>query len=197
MLLLHPPIAPWLIRAADGCRVTLLCRGEPRIADLRAEPDNEELLIAMQPVGAVNGLTRFEAELPWDRGNETTHYALKVIDGRRQRWLAADGVHPHPPPRELHFKVCRAHTPPAWVADQIVYQIFPDRFCQGDPALAVATDEYVHVTRVAVNRGAEPAVLPLPLADLPLAVTRWDGAALSAGEIAIPAAGFALRFGDA
>jgi alpha-glucosidase len=146
VLLLHPPIAPWLIRAADGCRVTLLCRGEPGIAYLRAEPDNEELLIAMQPVGAVNGLTCFEAELPWDRGNETTHYAFKVIDGRRQRWLAADGVHPHPPPRELHFKVCRAHTPPAWVADQIVYQIFPDRFCQGDPSLAVATDEYVYGT---------------------------------------------------
>ncbi|HEX3758572.1 MAG TPA: maltodextrin glucosidase [Kofleriaceae bacterium] len=146
MLLLHPPIAPWLIRAADGCRVTLLCRGEPRIVYLRAEPDNEELLIAMQPVGAVNGLTCFEAVLPWDRGNPTTHYAFKVIDGRRQRWLAADGVHPHPPPRELHFKVCRADAPPAWIADQIVYQIFPDRFCQGDPAIAVATDEYIYGT---------------------------------------------------
>jgi alpha-glucosidase len=146
VLLLHPPIAPWLVRIADGCRVTLVCSGAPDLAYLRAEPDNEELLVAMQRVGEVNGLACYEAVAPWDRANETTHYAFKVIHDRRQRWLAADGVHPHPPPRELHFKVSRAHTPPAWVADQIIYQIFPDRFCQGDPSLAVRTDEYVYGT---------------------------------------------------
>lgn len=144
MFLLHPPIAPWLVRGPDGCRVTLLCAGEPRIVYLRAEPDNEEQLITMHPAGTTNGLARFEAELPWDRANEATHYAFKVLHGRRQTWLAADGMHPHLPPRELLFKVCRAHVPPAWVAEQIVYQIFPDRFCQGDPGHAVATDEYVY-----------------------------------------------------
>jgi alpha-glucosidase len=147
VLLLHPPIAPWLHRTADGCRVTLLCGGvAPGIVYLRAEPDNEELLIAMQPVGEVNGLSCYEAILPWDRANDTTCYAFKILHDRRQTWLAADGTHPHPPPRELHFRVCRGHTPPAWVADQIVYQIFPDRFCQGDPAIAVRTDEYVYGT---------------------------------------------------
>ena len=144
VFLLHPPIAPWLVRGPDGCRVTLLCAGDPRTVYLRAEPDNEELLIAMQPAGVTNGLARFEAQLPWDRAGDATHYAFKVLHGRRQTWLAADGTHPHLPPRELLFKVCRAHVPPAWVAEQIVYQIFPDRFCQGDEALAVATDEYVY-----------------------------------------------------
>jgi alpha-glucosidase len=70
---------------------------------------------------------------------------------------------------------------------------------EGD-ALVFARYTERSVTLVAANRGAEPAVLPLPLADLPLAGTRWsraDGAALSAGEIAIPPAGFALMFGDA
>ncbi len=146
MLLVHPPIAPWLVRTADGCRATLLCRGAPDLVYLRAEPDNEELLVAMQRVAEVNGLACYEAVAPWDRSNETTHYAFKVIHDGGQSWLAADGVHRYPPPRELHFKVCRAHAPPAWVADQIVYQIFPDRFCQGDPSLAVATDEYVYGT---------------------------------------------------
>jgi len=144
VFLLHPPIAPWLVRGSDGCRVTVLCGGDPRTVYLRAEPDNEERLIAMQPAGTGNGLVRFEAELPWDLANDATHYAFKILDGRRQIWLAADGTHPHLPPRELHFKVCRAHVPPAWVAEQVVYQIFPDRFCQGDAGLAVATDEYVY-----------------------------------------------------
>ena len=145
MFLLHPPIAPWLIRAPDGCHVTLLCGGaEPAAVYLRGDPDNEELLIAMQQVGTSNGLRRFEAHLPWDGGNLTTHYAFKVLHGSGQTWLAADGLHRHAPPRELLFKVCRDHVPPPWVSDQIMYQIFPDRFCQGDPALAVTTDEYVY-----------------------------------------------------
>jgi len=145
VFLLHPPIAPWLLRGPDGCHVSLLCGGPaPAFVYLRGDPDNEELLVAMQPVGTVNGLLRFEAALPWDPGNTTTHYAFKVLYADRQVWLAADGTRAHPPPREVQFRVCRDHQPPPWVADQIAYQIFPDRFCQGDPALAVETDEYVY-----------------------------------------------------
>jgi alpha-glucosidase len=145
MRLLHPTVAPWLVRDAGGCTIALLCGGvdRPRVS-LRADPDNEETFIPMRRTGAAGGLQRYEARLPWDSGNTTTHYAFKVIHGRRQTWLAADGAHPHTPPRELFFKVCRDHEPPAWVRDQIVYQIFPDRFCQGDPALAVETEEYVY-----------------------------------------------------
>ena len=162
---LHPPIAPWLVPSAGGWRVTLLVRGAPRMVYLRGEPDNEELLIAMQQVGEAGGVARYEAELPHDRGNPATHYAFKLVGERRQTWLAADGSHPHTPPRELHFKVSR-NTPPDWVADQVIYQIFPDRFCQGDPAIAVTTDEYVYGTgrwRVVQERwGApiDPAVGP-------------------------------------
>jgi len=145
MLLLHPPTAPWLVRGPEGCRLQLLCRGAaPDAIYVRSEPDNEEHLIAMQLAGRTHGFARYEAALPWDRGNETTHYAFKALHGDRQTWLAADGAHPHLPPREVHFKVCDAHQPPAWVADQVAYQIFPDRFCQGDPSHAVQTDEYIY-----------------------------------------------------
>lgn len=145
VFLLHPPIAPWLVRVSGGCRVTLVCgNGDRPTVYLRADPDNEERLIPMQPTATTNGLLHFEAHLPWDPGNDTTHYAFKVLHGRRQIWLAADGTHPYLPPREQIFKVCREHVPPAWVAEQVVYQIFPDRFCQGDSARAVQTDEYIY-----------------------------------------------------
>jgi alpha-glucosidase len=56
------------------------------------------------------------------------------------------------------FRVNRADTPPAWVRDQIFYQIFPDRFCQGDPALAVKTGEYMYTPHrsVIAKRWGEP-----------------------------------------
>jgi alpha-glucosidase len=147
VLLLHPTVAPWLIRTPDGCLINLLCSDpSPGTVFLRADPDNEERLIPMHPAGARHGFARFEAMLPWDRGNDTTCYGFKIVGEHQQIWLAADGPHPHMPPRELLFKVCREHQPPPWVAEQIVYQIFPDRFCQGDPRHAVQTDEYIYGT---------------------------------------------------
>lgn len=145
MFLLHPPIAPWLQRHADGCSVTLLCDREQGLTVfLRAEPDNEEMLIPMRCIGQSGALWQFVAELPWDGGNVNTRYAFKIVHDGSQTWLAADGQHRWMPPLEVHFRVCREHQPPAWVAGQVFYQIFPDRFCQGDPNLGVQSGEYVY-----------------------------------------------------
>ncbi len=86
----------------------------------------------------------FEGDMPWDGGNELTVYAFQVLHDNMQTWLAADGMHAYTPPRELYFRICRDHRPPDWVRDQIFYQILPDRFAQGDPRLAVQTDEYIY-----------------------------------------------------
>jgi len=138
MLLLHPPIAPWLERSDSGCRVTLLS-DQPQLDTvyLRVLPDNEEYLLPMQPAGRVASaaglLHAWRAEMPWDGGNPATRYAFKVLHGGRQHWLAADGAHAHVPPEALHFRAVH-ELPPAWVRDQVFYQVFPDRFARGDAA---------------------------------------------------------------
>ena len=143
MFLLHPTVHPWIQRNAEHCLITLLCdRNDGLEVLLRGEPDNEELLITMEPGPRYHGLYSFCARLPWDQGNATTAYAFKILHDQRQTWLAADGCHAHVPPQAVHFRICRDQQPPLWIADQIIYQIFPDRFCQGNPELAVKTDEY-------------------------------------------------------
>ena len=145
MFLAHPQIEPWLTRGALGCRVVLLVdRATDIKVQLRCEPDNEAKLIDMQPAGMDGALHRFECEFPWDHGNSPTVYCFKVIAEQRQHWLAADGRHPRLPHRDAMFRVNRADQPPTWVRDQIFYQIFPDRFCQGDASLAVKDNEYVY-----------------------------------------------------
>ncbi|HJW12386.1 MAG TPA: maltodextrin glucosidase [Albitalea sp.] len=161
MFLLHPQIEPWLVRTDAGCKLTLLAeRGENMDVLLRCEPDNEALLVTMQYRGRVGELHRFEAELPWDSGNEPTVYCFLVIEQGRQQWLAADGTQARLPHRDVMFRVNRTNTPPAWVREQVFYQIFPDRFCQGDPALAVKSGEYMvgsrHRKVVAKHWGALP-----------------------------------------
>src|SRR6185295_26164 len=126
MFLLHPPIEPWLVRTATGCRVSLLAELSDGLeARLRCEPDNEALLVTMRLAGRAGQLHRFEAELPWDGGNDPTVYCFVVIEHGRQHWLAGDGQHPRLPHRDQMFRVSRADTPPAWVRDQVFYQIFP------------------------------------------------------------------------
>ena len=143
MFLLHPQVEPWLVRTPQGCQVSLLAeRGEGFDVWLRCEPDNEALRVPMRRAGRSGRLHRFEAVLPWDGGNDPTVYCFLVIEAGQQHWLAGDGPHARLPHRDQMFRVHRVDMPPSWVRDQVFYQIFPDRFCQGDPALAVKTDEY-------------------------------------------------------
>ncbi|MBX3606242.1 MAG: maltodextrin glucosidase [Piscinibacter sp.] len=126
----HPAIAPWLVREATGCRVVLLTdRADPEAVFLRTLPDNEEALLPMRPAGRHGALHAWEAALPWDGGNLATRYAFKVLTRGTQHWLAADGAHAHCPPESLHFRV-HPDLPPAWVREQVFYQVFPDRFAR-------------------------------------------------------------------
>ncbi|MEW6705002.1 MAG: maltodextrin glucosidase [Pseudomonadota bacterium] len=132
MQLLHPPIAPWCVRVPEGCEITLLVRSDaPVQAFLRHLPDNEEELLPLQPAGQQAGWACYRGLLPWDGGNEVTRYCFKLLAGGHQRWLGADGVHPRVPTEQQHFRVNREHRPPAWVRDQVFYQVFPDRFARG------------------------------------------------------------------
>jgi len=132
MVLLHPTVAPWLVRTARGWNVALLSDRDDAVAVyLRAMPDNEEMLIRMERAQPSGALYRWEAFLPIDTGNTVTRYAFKVLFEKTQAWLAADGQHPHLPAEDLHFRLNPHEMPPAWVREQIFYQIFPDRFARG------------------------------------------------------------------
>jgi len=169
MFLLHPQIEPWLIREESGCILVLLAERRDGVqAMLRCEPDNEGRLIEMRPAGQDADLHRFQAELPWDGGNETTVYCFKTIHAGRQFWLAADGLHHRVPNRDVMFRICRDTRPPNWVRDQVFYQIFPDRFSQGDPSLQVKTGKYTYGsagTDVVAKRWGEPVDQKRPEAE--------------------------------
>ena len=148
--LIHPPIAPWCVATRDGLQLVLLTRPGDAAAGrvfVRTLPDNEELLTPMHADGTEGhgvALQRWRADVAWDGGNALTLYAFVLADARGHRWLAADGEHALVPPEAVHFRVHPHAQPPAWVRDQVFYQVFPDRFARSGsgpaPAQGVAAE---------------------------------------------------------
>lgn len=109
---------------------------------LRHEPDNEEYLVDMSLVGRQGRLFIWEARIPLNTDQPITHYTFKLLSKTGQFWLDAQGVHLRMPSRSHHFKFNAEHQPPSWVAEQVFYQIFPERFCNGNPDISVQPGEY-------------------------------------------------------
>ncbi len=132
MFLLHPPVAPWLVPGDAGVELVLLTDAPLPAgrAFVRSLPDNEELLTPLQPDGRQGALHRHRARIGWDGALPLLRYAFAVAGDDGLHWLGADGAHAHVPPDALHFRVHRHERPPAWVREQVFYQVFPDRFAR-------------------------------------------------------------------
>ncbi len=113
--------------AADGVR-RLWARttpdGEPRfdraVVDRRVSPFAG---------GPVETWWRVDVEVR----NPLTRYRFLLDGPGGYRWLTAAGVVGHDVPDATDFRLVAFAPPPAWSADAVVYQIFPDRFARSGP----------------------------------------------------------------
>ena len=136
-LLVHHQVPPFL-RTTNGITwVRLLVCGAPAPISvfLRVEPDNEERLLPMAELPGDGAWRVYETELVPNPAEALTVYCFKLLWEGRQLWLDAAGQSPRMPLRERFFRVSTGDGPPDWVADQVFYQIFPERFRNGDATL--------------------------------------------------------------
>jgi len=133
----HAPATDLLEDLGDRLRLRVLTRGAvPRGAWLRTEPHHEERLTPLSVEGGpdARGWTRWVAETAIAPHEATTRYAFRFLFDDHQAWLSADGLHRGEPDPQRHFRHVAGYAPAAWVWSQVVYQVFPDRFRNGDPA---------------------------------------------------------------
>lgn len=139
----HWPVEPWLVQRDGQVRVRLLVSGPmPDALWLRAEPNNEEWLTTMVAVGE-GALRWYEAVLPQNPASNLNRYCFKALYGEQQLWLGSTGVQRWLPPRDRQFSLLIGDSVPEWLAGQVIYQIFPDRFARGDGPVA-AINHYIH-----------------------------------------------------
>jgi alpha-glucosidase len=109
---------------------------------LRSDEDGEAFSLPMtaedlQP-GAAARWWRVELKLKMP----VMHYRFLLFTSDGAWWFDAGGVHAHTPADAQDFRLLADYEAPKWVRKAVFYQIFPDRFYDGDPNNNVRDGEY-------------------------------------------------------
>jgi alpha-glucosidase len=107
---------------------------------LRTTPNGEQRMQEMRPaqVEAVARWWEIELKLQMPR----TNYRFFLQSSEGGYWLSAGGITRYVPTDATDFKILANYHDPAWVQQSVFYQIFPDRFYDGNPTNNVRTGEY-------------------------------------------------------
>jgi len=148
--LFHGQTNEWVEQQGNNLLIRFISNDPEHLVDcyfVRCEPDNEDRLVECSAIDSKpltkTGVT-YQTCIPLSKHVETTYYVIKCLINKKQLWLSAAGLSERMPGREKHFKYNVKSQPPKWVKEQIFYQIFPDRFCQGDKSISVQTGEYLY-----------------------------------------------------
>lgn len=88
------------------------------------------------------GLKYFEA--PLEITENRVQYQFYLVCSSVVYFYTQRGITTYVPDHTYDFVLLANYVQPAWVKESVFYQIFPDRFCNGDPSNDVRTAEYVH-----------------------------------------------------
>ncbi len=136
---------------------------------LRTFPDGEQALTPMQRADSAPPVQWWTAVLPISQ--PTTHYRFLLHAADGMWWFTGNGPGAGLPLDKFDFRILADYERVAWLETAVFYQIFPDRFHNGDPA----TDPQPHEFEF---RGHGPQTYPWgqpPPADQPGPIVFYGG----------------------
>ena len=123
------------------------------------EVDHKYHLLPMKRASASDS-SRYEywqAKLPVGRSRK--HYRFLLADGKSFVWYNAGGAYLSEPESGDFLVLPDFHTP-AWLRDGVMYQIFADRFFDGDPSNNIKSNAYTLSGSATVQRSWQDSPLP-------------------------------------
>jgi alpha-glucosidase len=109
---------------------------------LRTAPDGEQHMSPLKKVDRmVNGVCQWW-EISFSIKMPVTLYRFLILTDEGAYWYNASGLHDFNPTDAEDFRLLADFQSPAWLKDAVFYQIFPDRFADGDPSSNVREGEY-------------------------------------------------------
>ena len=125
---------------------------------LRSMPNGMERLDEMHITRVENGFVYYESTLRMNERRIQYHFYL-VCDHAVYFYTQRE-ITTYLPDHTYDFVLLADYVPPEWVREAVFYQIFPERFCNGDPDNDVRSGEYTqngHPT-IAMERWDLPAL---------------------------------------
>ena len=116
-----------------------------------------ETRVGMKKTGRKGSYEIYEAVTP--PLTELTTYCYEILEGDKTVWLNRAGLHDKEPV-EHNFVIHPGFSVPDWARGAIMYQIFTDRFCNGDPSNDVTEREYIYAKGYAAHKVARWDSLP-------------------------------------
>lgn len=107
---------------------------------LRSVPNGAEFLQEMQLCEVRNGLAYYEAPLKISENRMQYHFYLVCADA--VFFYNQKEITTYIPDHTYDFVLLADYVQPEWVKEAVFYQIFPERFCNGDPSNDVQDGEY-------------------------------------------------------
>ena len=107
---------------------------------LRSAPNGGQLILEMKKRRSENGLAYYATELTMNENRVHYHFFLvcdDIIYYYNQKEITT-----YLPDDSCDFVLLADYVQPEWVRSAVFYQIFPDRFCNGDTESDVKSGEY-------------------------------------------------------
>lgn len=118
---------------------------------LRTFPDGEQMLTPLRRGRATPTAQWWETDLPIREPVVHYRFLLEAEDGIW--WYTAAGPLLLEPRDHTDFRILADYHIPSWLPEAIFYQIFPDRFANGNPSTDPKPEEYEY-------RGSRPKTFP-------------------------------------
>ena len=107
---------------------------------LRSIPNGVERFTEMTVAKRERGLVYYEAPLTMTENR--MQYQFYLVCGDAVYFYTQKEITTYIPDHTYDFVLLADYVQPAWVKDAVFYQIFPERFCNGDPSNDVQDGEY-------------------------------------------------------
>ena len=107
---------------------------------LKSVPNGAELLVEMKRESEKNGLVYYSAEMKMTE--RRMHYQFYLACEDVIYFYNQKGITTYVPDFTYDFVLLTDYRQPAWVKGSVFYQIFPERFCNGNPDNDVKDGEY-------------------------------------------------------
>jgi alpha-glucosidase len=132
------------LQVGDDVLVRLRCAPDAPVERvlLRAAPDGEQRFFEMEPGGDDPACRWWQTRLTVSMPSYNYRFLLFTSDGIW--WYNGNGLHRHTPTDAGDFRLLAGYDAPAWVRKSVFYQIFPDRFADGDPTNNVRDHEFTY-----------------------------------------------------